>query len=285
MHKITDFIQLTNHQDKDKNRDLNMYICGIEKCKPGHSWGPGIRDHYLIHYVINGKGKFIINKQEYLINAKQGFLIVPDTISFYQADNDEPWFYIWLGFNGLMAETYLKRSGLSINNPVFSYAGNELEEIIRKMISLKEINSTNQMLLTGYLYHFLAYISKVQEQDKAKHISKNKYIKLALDYITYNYSRQISIEKISEYIGLDRTYFFTIFKKEMGISPQKYLINFRLNQACKLMKNTELSIAEISRSVGYQDPLYFSKLFKKEKGLSPSKYRKLNMRSEIIVSK
>ena len=71
----------------------------------------------------------------------------------------------------------------------------------------------------------------------------------------------------------------------MGISPQKYLINFRLNQACKLMKNTELSIAEISRSVGYQDPLYFSKLFKKEKGLSPSKYRKLNMRSEIIVSK
>lgn len=73
MHKITDFIQLTNHQDKDKNRDLNMYICGIEKCKPGHSWGPGIRDHYLIHYVINGKGKFIINKQEYLINAKQGF--------------------------------------------------------------------------------------------------------------------------------------------------------------------------------------------------------------------
>lgn len=85
-----------------------------------------------------------------------------------------------------------------------------MEEIIRKMISLKEINSTNQMLLTGYLYHFLAYISKVQEQDKAKHISKNKYIKLALDYITYNYSRQISIEEISEYIGLDRTYFYNI---------------------------------------------------------------------------
>lgn len=265
--------ELINYANKDQNRDLNMYTCGIEKCTPGHSWGPGIRDHYLIHYVIKGKGKFIINKQEYLIGSKQGFLITPDTISFYQADKNEPWLYVWLGFNGLLAETYLKRIGLNKNNPVFYYKGKELEEIIRKMIAIKEINSTNQMILTGYLYHFLAYINKAQEQKKPKHISRNKYIKLALDYITHNYSRKISIEEISEYIGLDRTYFYTIFKKEMGVSPQKFLIKFRINQACKLMKNTDLSIAEISRSVGYQDPLYFSKLFKKEKGLSPSNYR------------
>lgn len=275
--EIINFIEFTNYQDKDNNRDLNMYICGIEECKSEHSWGPGVRDHFLIHYVVKGKGKFIINKQEYHIGAKHGFLITPDTVSFYQADQDEPWHYVWLGFNGLMAETYIKRAGLNINNPVFYYAGKELEEIIRKMISLKEINSTNQMMLTGYLYQFLAYISKAQTQNKGKHISKNKYIKLALDFITHNYFRKISIEEISEYIGLDRTYFFTIFKNEIGVSPQKYLINFRINQACKLMNNTDLSIAEISHSVGYQDPLYFSKLFKKEKGLSPSKYREFKI--------
>jgi YesN/AraC family two-component response regulator len=68
-----------------------------------------------------------------------------------------------------------------------------------------------------------------------------------------------------------------IFKEYFNTSPQNYLINFRINKACNLMKNPNLSIGEISRSVGYDDPFLFSKMFKKIKGIPPRIYRKNNM--------
>jgi AraC-like DNA-binding protein len=59
----------------------------------------------------------------------------------------------------------------------------------------------------------------------------------------------------------------------MNISPQNFLINYRVERAVDLMQNPELTIGDISRSVGYEDPFQFSKIFKKIKGVSPSEFR------------
>jgi transcriptional regulator GlxA family with amidase domain len=59
----------------------------------------------------------------------------------------------------------------------------------------------------------------------------------------------------------------------LNVSPQNYLINFRLKKACDLLSGTNLSINELSNSVGYGDPFLFSKVFKKYKGISPRAYR------------
>ena len=56
--------------------DLNLYQFGWEKCEPLHSFGPYIRNHYLFHYVISGKGVLKANEQEYAISAGSGFLIL-----------------------------------------------------------------------------------------------------------------------------------------------------------------------------------------------------------------
>ncbi|MEJ6952012.1 AraC family transcriptional regulator [Natronospora cellulosivora (SeqCode)] len=270
-------LEIINEVNNHTNTDLNMYTCGIENCQPGHFWGPGVRDHYLIHYIIKGKGRFIVNNQSYQLARQQGFLICPKTISYYQADDKSPWLYMWVGFNGLMAKKYLKQAGLDNENLIFSYNGDKLNKILKKMISIREINASNEMKLTGYLYQFFAHLidnANINYNKRNKKEHKERYIKISLDYISKNYSHKISIEEISNYIGLDRTYLYTIFKEKLGVSPQEYLITFRIKKACQLMKNTKLTLGDISRSIGYQDPLYFSKLFKKETGLAPSKYRK-----------
>ncbi|MGE5613279.1 MAG: AraC family ligand binding domain-containing protein, partial [Bacillota bacterium] len=61
--------------------DLNMYQCGTQECKPGHSYGPAVRDHFLIHYIHSGKGKFCVNGREYNLEGGQGFLICPDVVT------------------------------------------------------------------------------------------------------------------------------------------------------------------------------------------------------------
>ena len=63
----------------------------------------------------------------------------------------------------------------------------------------------------------------------------------------------------------------------MGKSPKEYLTEYRIKQACRLLKETDLSISAIAYSVGFENNLYFSKAFKKQKGLSPSEYRVIHL--------
>ena len=108
-----------------------------------------------------------------------------------------------------------------------------------------------------------------------KSSTKEEHVKKALEYITMNYSRKISITEIARNVGLDRSYLYSLFSEYVNASPQEYLISFRMEKASDLMHAPTLAIGDIARSVGYEDPLMFSKAFKKIKGLSPREYRKM----------
>ncbi|MCZ8522538.1 MULTISPECIES: helix-turn-helix transcriptional regulator [Paenibacillus] len=83
----------------------------------------------------------------------------------------------------------------------------------------------------------------------------------------------ISVTDIAEFVGLNRSYLCSLFKDHSHSSIQSYLVHYRMQKACELMKQRELSIGDISRSVGYEDPLLFSKMFRKQRGESPKQYR------------
>ena len=91
--------KLNLYRDTSWN-DIKLRFCGHSECLPLHSYGPGTRPYYLMHFVLSGKGRLVVNKTEYLIEEKQIFLIEPDQMVFYQADKEDPWTYSWVGFNG-----------------------------------------------------------------------------------------------------------------------------------------------------------------------------------------
>lgn len=100
--------------------DVLIYQYGYEKCEPRHNWGPALRSHYLFHYVISGNGTLRIqtNNQdkEYHIHGGQAFLIVPNKLIHYFADNSDPWEYIGIELDGLKAKNISdKRVYLRIN--------------------------------------------------------------------------------------------------------------------------------------------------------------------------
>lgn len=258
--------------------DLNMYLCGTEKCEPGHSYGPAVRDHFLIHYILSGKGYFKTSGKTYNLKKGDGFLIYPGIVSFYQADHQNPWHYSWVGFNGIKCETYLKQAGLTCDNPIFSYnTDNSLKSCFDQMVNANNITDGRELKYMSLLYNFLFKIIEINKFSSDEKISNNtqeEYLVKAIDFISKNYSNKIRINDIAVYIGIDRSYLYSIFKKYTNISPQQYLINYRISKACELLNDRNLSIGNISRSVGYSDPLLFSKMFKNLKGLSPKYYRK-----------
>ncbi|MFW6030242.1 MAG: AraC family transcriptional regulator [Halanaerobiales bacterium] len=263
--------------DNISNTDLNMYQCGEEECSAEHYYGPALRDHYLIHYIIEGEGQYTVNDKSYHLEKGQGFLICPDIVTFYQAAKEHPWKYTWVGFNGSKAKSYLKYANLSLDNPIFTYKKDQrLLEVMSEMVSINKITKSNELRLLSLLYYFLSIL--IEETNNNNNFQdtnklKSTYIKAAVSFIEKNYSRKITIKELANNIGLDRSYLYSVFQEILEQSPQEYLINFRINKACELMNNKTLNIGDVSRSVGYKDPLYFSKIFKKIKGLSPSEYR------------
>lgn len=263
-----------------QGQNLDLFLChsGIENCNPSYSFGPEVRDHYIIHYILDGKGEFTVNNKTYKLGPKEGFLIRPGETTFYKADDKDPWIYMWIGFNGLKAETYSKYANLNEDSPIFKYdEDNLLKKYILEILSLNVIKHSNELKIEGFLYLFLGTLIdniKSNNQINSNSLSDN-YINQSIEYINNNYSSNIKITDIANHVGLNRSYFSNLFTKKLGISPQEYLLSFRIEKACNLLSNFQLSIGEISRQVGYIDQLTFSKIFKKTKGVSPKLYRQL----------
>jgi YesN/AraC family two-component response regulator len=92
-------------------------------------------------------------------------------------------------------------------------------------------------------------------------------------FIYENYNRKISLKEIADASGLSAPYFSTIFKEEMGENLSTYLNRLRVEKACHLLTETNLSLSEIAGSCGFEDQSWFSKIFKSYTRLSPGKYR------------
>ena len=262
--------------------DLKPIQFGSEKCDPLHSVGPTVKNNYLFHYVISGKGKFFsvdpktFEKKYYEVSPGEGFLICPNEICSYQSDENDPWHYMWIEFNGIKAKLYMEEAGLTPANPIFKLKEriNSLK-IIEEMKSIINNNKKNHSFIIGHLYLFINYLiefslnSTLNELDNLNEL----YIREALNFIEENYNRNISVEDVSNRCNLSKSYFTRIFKKHMNITPQEFLIQYKMLQACNLLKDKSLSISQVAELLGYSNQFNFSVAFKKKFNLSPSKWR------------
>ncbi len=100
-------------------------------------------------------------------------------------------------------------------------------------------------------------------------------VRQACEYIRRHYDEQITLEEVSAYVGLSPAYLSVLFKKEMDDGFAHYLMNTRIEAARELLRETNDSVAEICRRVGYNDLKHFTHIFEKAVGVKPATYRKL----------
>ncbi len=263
---------------KKASFDLYLCYCGSHICSSGHAYGPEIRTEYLVHIVLSGKGYYTVDSKTYEIGPNTAFLIYPGISTFYHASEDDPWTYVWAGFNGIKAEASLRHAQFSKENPVVKIHNVEpFVNSINGMLSSRHLTYANDLAREGYLYQFVSsLIQNAQTQnniDEVHDYSYQVYVDHALEYVEHNYHKNIKVQGIADYIGINRSYLTNCFKNTLNLSPQEYILNYRMNQASVLLKNTNLMISEIASNVGYDDALNFSKAFKKVYGINPTNYR------------
>lgn len=254
---------------------LNLSYCGKENCAPGWFFGPYIRRNYLIHVVTSGRGNYRVQGKEFEVCGGSAFLIYPGVRTYYRADMKDPWSYMWVGFNGFAAEETVERIGFTRENPVIPM-GNEdiLSTCMERIFDARRLTYVNELKRTSAFFEFMAVMMEYNQADNAeKKYSDIIYVKMARDLILSMYNTKLKISDIADRIGINRSYLSNIFKREMKMSPQAFLIQVRLERAAQLLRGSDMPVGHIAAAVGYNDALSFSKAFKQKYNISPTEYR------------
>ena len=259
--------------------DVALVHMGKEDCKPYHAFS-GVRTEYIIHFVLSGSGFYSANGNTWPIKAGQMFLIYPDTPVVYCADRYTPWTYTWVGFHGLSADTLVKQCGFSKSSLILpTPANDEYLQCFEELLAHVSLTFSDRLYRQSLLLKLLATLVEshtralLENRQPLSNADSNAYVSRAIDYINELYMQDIRVTDIAQKVGVSRSHLNAAFQKELHLSIQRFLIDFRMHKAANLLVSTSLSVKEIAGHVGYNDQLVFSKAFKKKFGMSPKHYR------------
>lgn len=263
------------------NSFIYLSQIGWEACDPNHSC-TGFRDMHLIHIIKSGKGYFEIDGQKHTLGENEMFYLPPNSFATYCSDSEEPWEYYYFGFNGSYSLELIQSSIFKNNNytakledcsPIIDILSAASDDIMTKKFP--------HLYGCEVLFKILPFIM-TPPKNEAK---TQKYIDEAENYIRSHFHENISIKKIADFLNIDRSYFYRIFKNHFGISPIDYLINIRFQKARELLSETDLSTNDIAKIVGYENYPSFYIMFQKKMGIPPQEFRFMMAGHDIISEK
>lgn len=238
---------------------IRPVLYGEEQCTPGHSFGPAVRHYFLLHYIVDGEGTFHREGQSHRLQKGDLFIIHPEEVTVYTADQDNPWHYIWLAFRATSTPDFL------------------LPWVIRQAPVEK------QFLKLAQLTDPEAHIGKIyslthdilwqlsQNAEATSPIRKNtEYAAYAKALLDASFMRPIQIRQIAEALHIDRRYLTSLFHAAYGVTPKNYLLSLRLEQARDFI-NQGYGVAQSAEMAGFSDFSNFSKQYKHAYGTSPTK--------------
>lgn len=273
-HSLVDF--------KDKSRPLIVGSCGTYRLISHPklpTYRPKGRLDFQIIYIASGCAHFHFGHPENdtIVTAGNIVLYRPKEFQKYEYYGVDKTEVYWIHFTGSDVKNILRKNGILDHQRVFPVGTSlEYERIFKRMIfELQQCQKDYEEMLTLLLRHLLIIFHR---QLTREHVLKNEFLDREMDtaatYFNANYNQELNIKEYAASRGMSVSWFIQNFKKYTGSTPMQYITSIRITNAQMMLETTNYAVNEISRIVGYDNPLYFSRLFHRQKGYSPSQYRK-----------
>ena len=248
-------------------KPINPFQCGYHRCSPSHGFGPAIREHWLLHFVVSGKGIFRTQRGETVLSGGDMFIIRPYEVTYYEADAADPWNYYWIGFTSEIPLPPRLTANDSIRVPY-------LKELFVSAFECEHFDDGDtdgayEHYLCGVIWQMLGLL--MRENTVSAGTAAN-YVEPAISMIRSEYQTALTVSDIASRLHINRSYFFEIFKAATGMSPKKYLENVRMQRAAELLTKRAMTVTVTASSVGYPDVFAFSRAFKRYYSCSPTEY-------------
>lgn len=251
------------------------------------------RDFWELVIVLSGTAAHAVGNEEYLISRGDVFVINSNIPHGYRnTDNfkicnimfrpdifnaDRSFIGTASGFHALfviepfLTENYNFHSRLRLSLNEYGEVKNLLDIIVN------EFNNKNagwQSVVKSYFILLTVYLSRIYNFKDIDNRSSAIYIAKPIAYIEEHFREPISLSELADMANISLRHFTRLFRNTYHMTPISYINSLKLNYACGLLKNTTMSISEVSYSSGFSDSNYFSRIFKKFFGKTPVEYRK-----------
>ena len=270
---MPEFIESLYDLEIKKHSDLEVVLLGYEDCIPGHSYGPVMRPYHIVHFITGGKGCLHIGGRDFELGNGDVFYLPEDEIAYYHASPTDPWKYAWFAFTGTRAAAFQYQFfSISPEKYILHHMDTDMfADIIKKSSSLKDTNTASYYYANSILLELFSRLSG-QIPAMMPHISQlTERVKFLLDL---KYAEKLQIQEIARDVGVHPNYLSQIFHAAYGVSPKQYVMKLKLSKASQMLVSTDLAVADIAASLGFDDQLSFSRYFRKHQGCSPTEYRK-----------
>lgn len=247
------------------------------RTKPASMPSTHYHSHYEIYYLRKGKARYFIDNTTFDLNEGDMVLIPPYvihrtayieegqlerllinfTLDFTEKNEDDPIFRCFERY-------YIKKA-----------------DVHKNLINSIETESNNpdefsDELIKNYITTLLIRLSRITEKT-AFEIKAPSFIQQITEYITENYSTEITLDELSKQFSVSKSHLSRQFKATTGFGINEYITIVRIRNAERLILTTDLPITDIATKCGFNDSNYFSSVFKKLKGIPPLKFRGNNL--------
>lgn len=236
---------------------------------------------FTLNITTKGSGLIVCGNETFVVKENDILLLPPNVPHYYFRNPvfeswERRWVYFrprahwkeWLSWDKMIGEVYTSH----ITNQ------KDIDVINRNFILIEKNIKSDLPLSTELAYAILEKLiitcKSIQPSICGKRYDKR--VLQIIDIMSRNLDKDFSIEYLAERVGLSESRLMNLFKEQVNVSIFKWRDEQRISCAKNMLVNTGDSIADISKLVGYNDPLYFSRLFKRNVGLSPNQFKKEN---------
>lgn len=236
----------------------------------------GIGQHIII-YCIEGSGWVEINKKRIDIGPSE-FIVIPKNVPHkYGASENKPWTIYWIHFKGELSTYIVELILKNTENfqPNLSYNEQRIKLFDDIYHTLEMGYGSDALRYVSMTFsHFLSsliYQKKFSSPDQ--HPQKN-VIELSIGLMQRKIQTAVTLKELADFVSLSVSHFSSVFKAKTGYSPIEYYNHLKIQHACQYLSFTDMSVKNVSVTLGIQDPYYFSRMFTRLMGVSPAGYRK-----------
>ena len=238
--------------EKQGFQDLEPLFYGHEQCGPEQSFGPIVRDYWMIYYVDAGKGTFISDGHAYALHEKQLFFVHPGASTRIIADRQMPWYFHWIALRGTLCDRLMSLPiVLDLQTDLF-----------RMMDHVEEYGEMKESFLTAQLHLLLCQLFPGAFE--------HPYIRRAKLYLKNHCTSVGAVQELARELNLDRRYLARLFRQETGTTMQQFQLDARMRFGAMLLEQG-YTCAQAAELTGYSDAAAFSRTFKKFFGHAPSR--------------
>jgi AraC-like DNA-binding protein len=286
---VKDFFKYLNASEQDKEWGMFLTVAGKYKSPPGEDypitkhpneyyfrWESGrVLEEYQLNYITEGHGILEVAGELYNISPGTIMIIRPGVQHRYKPKSETGWEENYIGFKGDLASHFLDYFERIYKTPMVE-CGIEMEvfDTYEKVFEL--INHQRpgfHQIASGLLLKLLGQLISIQKEKMINNQSANTLVATAKKTMWDNLEQNFDLKAFVKTQHVSYSYFRKLFKDYTGFAPHQYYLDLKIMRAREMLTTTDLSVKEITYTLGFDSVQYFSRLFKKKTGKSPTDLR------------